>query len=171
MSVDEQVIDYFGDGDLASPANLPEGKRFVGKITDVVTEESETGKYRTFERPLRDGRTSVPIITLKVRAFLLADGQPFSESENIVQSTSSDYWVGREDRVGRNALASLVKRVAGFGDDELKSMRMQDAARQLKGAAITFEVKHREGKQGGTFQSATKIRPASDEEKALLMGV
>lgn len=171
MSFDDQTIDYFGDGDLAAPANLPEGKRFIGKVMDVVTEESETGKYRTFDRPLRDGRTAVPIITLKVRAFLQGDGQPFSETENIVQSTSSDYWVGREDRVGRNALASLVKKVAGFGDDELKSMRMQDAARQLKGAVITFEVKHRQGSQGGTFQSATKIRPASEEEKALLVGM
>jgi hypothetical protein len=161
-------MDYFSDGDMAAPENMPEGKRFVGKVTGVETKESEVGTYRKFNDPLRDGRTEVPIITLKVRALKFADGGEFSEDGNLVQSTESDYWVGKEDRVGRHSLASLIQRVTALDGDQLKSMRMQDAARQLQGAVITFEVKHRQGKQGGTFQSAVKIRPASADELALV---
>jgi hypothetical protein len=162
-------LDYFGDGDLAAPENLPEKQRFVGKITGVVTEESEIGHYKKFEAgKLKDGRTEVPVISVKVRAFGYADGRQFPEEANFVQSTSQDFWVGKEDKAGRHSLANLIRKITALADEELKAMRMQDGAKQLNGAAISFEVRHRAGRDGAVFQGAVSIKPATPEEAVML---
>jgi hypothetical protein len=162
----EETIDHFGDGDLAIPANMAPGKRYIGKVTEVDTSASEVGNFKTFEKALKDGRTSIPIITVKLRAVKGVDGSDFDPDANVMQGTSMDFWIGKEDKIGRHSLANLVRKCTGIDDEALKSMRVQDAARQLIGAFVTFEVQIREW-NGGEFQRAVKVKAASDEEKAL----
>lgn len=163
----DEMVDHFSDGDLAQPENLKAGEKYVGKVTDVDTSASEVGNYKTFENPMKDGRTSIPIIAVKLRALRLANGQDFPPEQNIMKNVASEFWVGPEDHIGRNMLASLVMKTTGMEKDQLKSMRMQDAARQLIGAVVVFEVNIRSGKSGGEFQRAIKLQPATSEEKAL----
>lgn len=167
MTYDEP-IDHFGDGDLAVPANMQPGKRYIGKVTEVDTSASEVGNFKTFEKALKDGRTAVPIISVKLRAVKGTDGSEFDPDANVMQGTSIDFWIGKEDKIGRHSLASVIRKCAGIDDEALKAMRIQDAARQLIGAYVTFEVTIREW-NGGEFQRAVKVKAASDEEKAVAL--
>lgn len=167
MTYDEPM-DHFGDGDLAVPANMQPGKRYIGKVTEVDTSASEVGNYKTFEKALKDGRREVPIIQVKLRAVKGVDGSEFDPDANVMQATTMDFWIGKEDKIGRHSLANLIRKCAGIDDEALKAMRIQDAARQLIGAYVTFEVQIREW-NGGEFQRAVKVKAASDEEKAVAL--
>jgi len=166
--VDEQVlwddIDQWEDADLADPENLPTEKRVIGEVTGVEIREAR------FDRALKDGRTVVPVITLTITSRAFANGERFDD-RNYMRSIDADFWVGKPDTIGRNSLARLVKQVAGITEEEAKALGLRRSALMLKGALVSFDVEHQESKKvkGLMFQRATRIKPATDQERALLM--
>lgn len=167
--VDETDVlnEVFSDGDLADPENLPEKTRFLGQVTDVDMSNAKPGNYRKFNNPLKDGRTEVPMISLKLRAVMNADGTPFSADRNYMAQTSCEFWVGPQDTIGRHSLAGLVEKCRGYSKEEMKGKSLGSAVAELKGAYVTFEVVWQEGDQA-TFQKARKLKAATNEEIALI---
>jgi len=171
----DQGEDFFDDADLANPEPLPVGVRYIGVAT-VDGKMAEIGNFRKIEGKLAealakkgDFRAELPQITVNITALGLA-GQPkgFPEDKNYLRSTKQDYMVGKPDKIGRNALARLVRDAAGMSDDELKATPLREAAKKLDKCFLTFEVVHVEGKQGGKFQNPVKIKAATAEEVALV---
>jgi hypothetical protein len=93
--VDEGFVDTFGDNDLADPELLPVGRKYIGEVMAVVTKDAMPGSYRRFEKPLKDGRVEVPVISVQIRARKFADGQPLVGNLNTFVGT--DFWVGDVD--------------------------------------------------------------------------
>lgn len=163
---DYQDVDFFGDSDLAEPKNLPTGERFIGKITDADTSQTEAGNFKKFQKADEHGRTEVPCISLVVRALGYANGLPLDPDENYMRVSKMGFNIGREDRISRNMLANLIKGLTGITDEQLRSMSIKDAARRTIGGYVTFEVTHTAGTDR-TFQNFRKVKPASAEEEAI----
>jgi len=169
--------DYYTDGDLAAPSPLPVGKRYIGLVSVVDTSQAEIGGYRKVEGNLKnslvakgDYRDEIPQVTLQIVAVGVA-GQPkgFPEETNYMKQSKLDYWVGKVDGGGRNALARLVKDAGGLTDEDMKQMPIRESAKKLEKCYLTFEVKHVAGNSGGTFANPIKVKAATAEEVALVM--
>jgi hypothetical protein len=168
--------DYYDDGDLAAPSPLPMGKRYIGLVSTVDASMAEIGKYRKVEGNLKtklvekgDYRDEIPQVTVQLIAVGVA-GQPkgFPEETNYMKQGKLDYWVGKVDKGGRNALARLVKDAAGMTDEEVKAMPIRESAKKLEKCYLTFEVKHSEG-NSGTFANPIKVKAATAEEVSQVM--
>jgi hypothetical protein len=169
--VDETFVDTFGDQDLADQALLPAGKKVIGEITAVSTKDAMPGSFRKFEKPLKDGRMEVPIISVQIRARKFADGQPIEGNVNTF--FGSDFWVGASDVIGRNSYARLGAAVLGLKKEELAGKSLITLAQEIVGGKVAFDVIHRTytAKDGTevTQQSPAKLKAATAEEAALLV--
>jgi len=169
--VDETFIDTFGDQDLADQALLPVGRKMIGEVTAVSTKDAMPGSFRKFEKPLKDGRMEVPIISMQIRARKFADGQPIEGNVNTF--FTSDFWVGATDVIGRNSYARLGAAILGMKKEELAGKSLIQLASDVVGGKVTFEVIHRKytAKDGTevTQQGPAKLKAASAEEAALLV--
>ena len=168
--------DYFDDGDLANPEPLEEGKRYIGVATVDVT-AAILGGFRKVEGKLKDAlvkkgdyREEIPQVTLNLNALGVA-GQPkgFPEDKNYMKNGKIDFWVGKQDKGGRNQLARLIRDASGKTEEEIKAMPIRESAKLLDKVYLTFEVKHTEGNNGNKFQNPNKVKPATNEEVALVM--
>ena len=169
--VEEQFEDQFSDGDLADPKNFPDGVALLGEISGASVEETEPRKWRKFEKPLKDGRTEVPVITLTIRAKKFAGG---GEIDPIYFSNfTSDFWMGKGDTVSRHMLANLVGALLGLTTEEKGQMSIREMVKSTLGAKVSFVNKLRSyvGRDGmeRTQQQPTKLKAATAEEVALLM--
>lgn len=162
----ENFNDTWDDKDLADPALLATGKRFLGEITNAEY------NVREFSKPMKDGRTAIPMVTLTVKARKGADGSDFT-GQNVQLTTSTDFWFGKEDVIGRQSLARLAALVLGVEKSEFFGKPISETLTQLVGGKVSFEVNHREytGSDGGQrkIQSATKLKAATAEEMTLMM--
>lgn len=169
--VDETFVDTFGDNDLADQALLPVGKKVIGEITAVVTKDAMPGSFRKFEKPLKDGRTEVPIIGVQIRARKFADGQLIEGNVNTFFGV--DFWLGQGDVIGRNSYARFGAGILGMKKEELSGKSLISLANEIVGGKVSFEVKHRSyvGNDGTevTQQSPAKLKAATAEEAALLV--
>lgn len=160
--------DYFGDGDLADAENLPEGPRYIGYVSKVDTSQTEPGKYRKLNKPLKDGRDEVPQVDVDITALGKAGEGKLDSDSNYYRTSSQNFWIGKEDRIGRHSLARLIRDAAGIDEDTLKTMPIRESAHKLEKVYVTFEVKHRkfETKSGGegVAQDFRKIKPATTAE-------
>lgn len=128
------------------------------------------GNFRKLNKALKDGRTEVPQITVNVRALRFASGDEFPEEANYLSQGKLDFWVSKQDKIGRNSLANLVRNVTAMADEEVKVTPIRELATKLDKAYVTFEVKHRAGqKEGQKFQDFVKVKAATSDEVALVM--
>ena len=164
----EQNPDFFSDGDLADAENLPEGPRYIGYVSKVDTSQAEPGKYRKLNKPLKDGRDEVPQVDVDITALGRVGHGRFDPDTNYYRTSSQNFWIGKEDRIGRHSLARLIRDAAGIDEETLKTTPIREAATKLEKVYLTFEVKHRkfETKSGGegVAQDFKKIKPATLEE-------
>ena len=160
--------DFFGDGDLADAENLPEGPRYIGYVSRVDTAQSESGKYRKLNKALKAGRDEVPQIDVDITALGKVGDGKFDADLNYYRTSSLNFWIGKEDRIGRHSLARLIRDGAGVDEETLKTTPIREAVMKLEKCYVTFEVKHRkfDTKSGGegVAQDFKKIRPATTEE-------
>lgn len=169
--VDEGFVDTFGDNDLADPELLPVGRKYIGEVMAVVTKDAMPGSYRRFEKPLKDGRVEVPVISVQIRARKFADGQPLVGNLNTFVGT--DFWVGDVDVIGRASYARFGAGILGMKREELRGKGLLALAEEIVGGKVTFEITHREytGRDGTLQkqQSPAKLKAATAEEAALLV--
>lgn len=169
--VQEEYQDTWGDNDLADPELLPDKSRVLGEILDVDTSQTQPGNYRKFANPLKDGRTEVPIITVKCKARMFADGQTF-EGANFSTNFTEDFWVGGPDVVGRNSLARLCAAVLGCKKEDFAGQTLTGVAKQIIGGKLSWDVNRRTyTKRDGTpgeNQQMNKVKAATSEEMALM---
>jgi hypothetical protein len=167
--------DYFDDGDLAAPEPLPTGKRYIG-VTSVDASSAEVGHYRKVEGRLKDSlvkrgdyRDEIPEIVVNLVAIGFA-GQPkgFPEDKNYQRAGKINFWVGKQDKMGRNQLARLLKDASGRTEEEIKSMPIRESVKFLDKVYLTFEVKHTES-ESGVFANPIKVKAATAEEVSLVM--
>jgi hypothetical protein len=167
--------DYFDDGDLANPEPLPVGKRFIG-IASVDTTATEIGKYRKVEGKLKaalvakgDHRDELPEVVVNLTAIGVA-GQPagFPEDKNYQKQGKINFWVGKVDKMGRNALARLIRDASGKTEEEIKSMPIRESAKFLDKVYLTFEVKHTVG-DNRTYANPISVKAATSEEVSQVM--
>ena len=170
--VDEVFVDTFGDNDLADPQLLPTGTKFLGEITAADTKGATPGNYRQFSKPLKDGRTEVPIIGLQIRARKFADGRAIEG--NFQTLLNSDFWLGSTDVIGRSSYARLCAGVLGVKKEELSGSSLTSLAKDIVGGKVSFDVTHREyTTQDGTqakVQGMSKLKAASADEMAVMAG-
>ena len=157
VDYDEQQ-DYFSDGDLATPENIPEGSRCIGKVTKANFHEREAG----------DGG---PQIELEIVAVAFEDGTRFDIEKNYYLSGRLPFWSRGEYAVNsRRALARLVTVVTGKDEEEVKVTPIRDNVNALVGGYITFDVKWRKftTKDGdeAVAQDFKKIKAATAEQVA-----
>ena len=167
MTDEYEDIDTFSDGDLAAPENLPTGVRYIGEVGEVKTDRAEPGNWVKFKEANQNGDTSAPAIDLVVNTRALANGAALPEDKNYYRQNTVSYFVGKNDKDGRNSLARLIKKATGMSDEELRAKGLKTSARDLKGAMLTYEVKLKEGDEK-TFQKFVKIRVATPEEVAMV---
>ena len=176
MSEFDENLDYFDDADLAAPQPLPTGTRYIGVVASVDTSQAEPGKFRKIEGKLLaafqkrgDTRTSAPQITVNFTAIGLAGQAKGFPDGNWSKNAKQDYFVGKEDRVGRNSLARLIRDTTGKSDEEMKQLPLIGTAKTLEKAYVTFEVTHTQGNQGAVFQNPVKIKAATSDEVAAVL--
>lgn len=164
----DEVKDYFDDADLATPENLPENVRILGEITEVDLTPLDAGNWRQFNKPLKDGRTSVPMITLIIQARKFSNGQEFDENKKYYLQSKVDFWMGEADKSWRAQLAKLCMDVLGIAKDEARQTSIREMAKALKNGVVSFSVKWQPG-ETATFQRFTNLKAATEDERALLM--
>jgi hypothetical protein len=164
----DEVKDYFNDADLATPENLPENVRILGEVTEVDVSGLDAGNWRQFKNPLKDGRTSVPMLTLVIQAKKFSNGQEFDEEKKYYLQGKVDFWMGEVDKGWRAQLARLCMEVLGIGKDEARQTSIREMAKALKGAVVSFTVKWQPG-ETATFQRFMNLKAANEDERALLM--
>jgi len=164
--------DYFNDADLSEPTLLPAGKRYIGKVSKVDTSATEPGKLRKVR--VAGGERQVKVISVGVTALKFATGAILPADQNYRTNGRIDFWVSKEDSIGRHSLSNLIRRIAGLEDADLIGVALKDAASHyLPGGYITFEVSHRQAKIQGvdtTVQDFKGIKVATSEEKGFVVG-
>ena len=168
LNQDAENLDFFGDSDLADATNLPAGGRYIGYVSKVDVSQSLPGQYRKLNKPLKDGRMEVPQIDVAITALSHASNGKFADDTNFYKTATLNYWIAKEDRIGRHSLARLIENVAGVDEETIKSTPIRELAVKLEKCYVTFDVSHRAftGKNGEamTAQDFTKIKPATLEE-------
>ena len=172
--VDNDAIEGFQNwnpADLTDPELLPTGKRYLGDIVGVDTKEAVVGAFRQFNKPLKDGRTEVPIVSFTIKARKAVDGSTLA-GQNLMTTLTQDFWIGSADFGWRQALSRLVASLLGKERKGMTGNIITDAE-ACAGGKVSFEVNHREyvGNDGQMRkqQQPAKLKAASSEEMALLM--
>jgi hypothetical protein len=142
--VDDQVFDYFSDGDLADAENLPVGPRYIGYVSKVDTSQSAPGSFRKYDKPVKDGRTEIPEIAVDVTAVGIVGEGKFSDDTNYYKVSTLNFRIGTPDRIGRHSLARLVEYASGMTKEELLTTPIREAVKRLDKVYVTFDVRHRE---------------------------
>jgi len=153
--------DFFGDGDLAQPENLPLNVRFIGKVTKVdFIEKSNPGD-------------NSPDIKVSVVTRAKENGEALDPESNYRLGSDLSFWrTGQYAPDSRRALARLVMTVLGLDEDAMRTTPLTEGAKQLVGGYVTYEVKYRkfttrEGEEVFA-QDFKKVKAATPEQIASL---
>ena len=149
--------DYFSDGDMANPENLPEGQQYIGKVTGVAWNDNK-----------QNGDKS-PDVEVNIKALARATGERFTADENFYTNGAVPYWMTGEFAVdSRRAFRRLLQTVAGLDDDTLRTTPVRANAAKLIGQYVEFTVKYRKFTtrdfSEGTAQDFKRIGPATLEQ-------